>query len=84
MNVVLLKDVLKVAVKPEKVDNDEDGKMKREKISRVIARMMEENKEGLKMRKRIKQLSDAVAAALTQNDSSTKAFSTLTHKWKFF
>ncbi|XLR15792.1 hypothetical protein S83_043730 [Arachis hypogaea] len=84
MNVVFLKDVLKVVVKPEKVDNDEDGIVKRDEISRLIKRMMEENEEGLEMRKRVKQLSDAAAAALTQNDSSSKAFSTLTQKWKIF
>ncbi|XLR15453.1 hypothetical protein HN51_036426 [Arachis hypogaea] len=65
MNAVLLKDVLKVAVKPEKVDNDEDRIVKREEITRVIKRMMEENEEGLEMRKRIKQLSDAATTALT-------------------
>ncbi|KAL4336831.1 hypothetical protein AHAS_Ahas12G0049500 [Arachis hypogaea] len=83
MNAVLLKEVLKVALMPEKVvDNDEDGIVKREEIARVIKRMMEENEEGLEIRKRIKHLSDAAAAALTQNGSSTKAFSTLTKKWK--
>ncbi|XLR10005.1 hypothetical protein S83_037943 [Arachis hypogaea] len=83
MNAVLLKEVLKVALMPEKVvDNDEDGIVKREEIARVIKRMMEENEEGLEMRKRIKHLSDAAAAALTQNGSSTKAFSTLKQKWK--
>ncbi|RYQ96091.1 hypothetical protein Ahy_B08g091621 [Arachis hypogaea] len=54
-------------VKPEKVDNDEDGIVKRKEIARVIKRMMEENEKGLEMKKRIKQLSDAAAAALTQN-----------------
>ncbi|XP_057740941.1 hydroquinone glucosyltransferase-like [Arachis stenosperma] len=83
MNAVLLKEVLKVALMPEKVvDNDGDGIVKREEIARVIKRMMEENEEGLEIRKRIKHLSDAAAAALTQNGSSHKALSTLTKKWK--
>ncbi|KAL1329470.1 hypothetical protein AAHE18_12G042700 [Arachis hypogaea] len=47
-----------------------------------VARIMEENEEELEMRKRIKELSDAVAAALSENGSSTKALSSLALKWQ--
>ncbi|MED6223080.1 hypothetical protein PIB30_070514 [Stylosanthes scabra] len=81
MNAVLLKDVLKVALMPEKAE-DEDGIIKREGIARVVRRIMEENEEGLEIRKRIEELSDAAAAAISENGSSTEAFSSVAEKWK--
>ncbi|XP_057743503.1 hydroquinone glucosyltransferase-like [Arachis stenosperma] len=79
MNAVLLKDVLKVAVRPEA---NEDGIVKREEVARVVKGIMEENEEGLEMRKRIKELSDAAAAALSENGSSMKTLSSLALKWQ--
>ncbi|RYR74814.1 hypothetical protein Ahy_A02g009525 isoform A [Arachis hypogaea] len=79
MNAVLLKDVLKVAVRPEA---NEDGIVKREEVARVVKGIIEENEEGLEMRKRIKELSDAAAAALSENGSSMKALSSLALKWQ--
>ncbi|MED6171375.1 hypothetical protein PIB30_040150 [Stylosanthes scabra] len=83
MNAVLLKDVLKVALMPEKAE-DEDGIIKREGIANVIMRIMEENKEGLEIRKRIKEFSDAAAAAaISENGgSSAEAFLSVAEKFK--
>ncbi|MED6148365.1 hypothetical protein PIB30_052615 [Stylosanthes scabra] len=80
MNAVLLKDMLKVAVKPE--TNEDDGIVKREEVCRVVKRIMEESEQVLEMRKRIKELSDAAAATLTENGSSMKALSSLALKWQ--
>ncbi|MED6171373.1 hypothetical protein PIB30_040148 [Stylosanthes scabra] len=80
MNAVLLKDVLRVAVRAEA--NEDDGIVRREEVCRVVKRIMEESEQVLEMRKRIKELSDDAAAALTENGSSMKALSSLSLKWQ--
>ena len=77
MNAILLTDVLKVAVRPKA---DENGIIRREEIAKVTKRVVKGN-ESLEMRKRIKDLSDAAAIALSENGSSKKALSSLTQKW---
>ena len=76
MNVVMLTAVLKVAVRPKA---EENGIVTREEIVEVIKRIMEGD-EGLEMRKRIKELSDATAITLSENSSFKKAFSSLAKK----
>ncbi|XP_061347798.1 hydroquinone glucosyltransferase-like [Gastrolobium bilobum] len=77
MNAVLLTDVLKVAVRPKVVEN---GIVKREEIANVIKRVMEGH-ESLEMHKRIKELSDGAAAALSEHGSSYCTLSSLAQKW---
>ncbi|MQL05516.1 hypothetical protein EI015_25930, partial [Escherichia coli] len=74
MNALMLTEVLKVAVRP-KVD-DESGIIKREEIAEVIKRIMEGD-EGLDIRKRIKDLSDAAGVAVSEHGSSHRALSSL-------
>ncbi|XP_061370841.1 hydroquinone glucosyltransferase-like [Gastrolobium bilobum] len=78
MNAVLLTDVLKVAVRPKV---DESGIVKGEEIANVIKRVMEGH-ESLEMNKRIKELSDGAAAALSEHGSSNLALSSLAMKWQ--
>ncbi|CAJ2665050.1 unnamed protein product [Trifolium pratense] len=78
MNAKLLTDVLKVAVRP-KID-DENGIVKREEVAKVIKRIMEGD-ESFVIRKRIEELRDGAANALSENGSSRKALSDLALKW---
>ncbi|MCI39546.1 UDP-glycosyltransferase [Trifolium medium] len=78
MNAKLLTDVLKVAVRP-KVD-DETGIVKREEVVKAIKRIMEGD-ESFEIRKRIEELRDGAANALSENGSSRKALSDLALKW---
>ena len=78
MNAKLLTDALKVVVRPKAY---EKGIVTREEIARVIKRIMEGD-EGLEMCKRMKELSDAAAIALSKNSSSIKALSSLAQKWQ--
>ncbi|OIW17609.1 hypothetical protein TanjilG_28959 [Lupinus angustifolius] len=79
MNAVTLTQVLKVAIRV-KVD-DESGIVKRDEIAKVIKRIMEGN-EGLEISKRIKNLSYAASATLSQNGSSYNVLSDLALKWQ--
>ncbi|XP_045792194.1 hydroquinone glucosyltransferase-like [Trifolium pratense] len=78
MNAKLLTDVLKVAVRP-KID-DENGIVKREEVAKAIKRIMEGD-ESFVIRKRIEELRDGAANALSENGSSRKALSDLALKW---
>lgn len=79
MNANILTDVLKVAVRP-KVD-EESGIVKREEVAGAVKRIMEGD-ESLEMHKRMKELSDGAAAALSdEHGSSRKALSDLALKW---
>ncbi|MED6188393.1 hypothetical protein PIB30_085538 [Stylosanthes scabra] len=79
MNAILLTDELRVAVRPQ--GDKEDRMVKRDEIAEVVKRIMDHNdEEGLEMRKRIQDLSDAAAVALSENGSSTKALSSLAHE----
>ncbi|KAK7277107.1 hypothetical protein RIF29_18257 [Crotalaria pallida] len=78
MNAIVLTDVLKVAVMP-KVD-EETGIVKHEEIARVVKTIMEGD-EIVQIRKRINDLSDAAAVALSEHGSSTRALSSLAQKW---
>ncbi|KAK7277133.1 hypothetical protein RIF29_18283 [Crotalaria pallida] len=79
MNAVTLTQVLKLAVRP-KID-DESGIIKREEIAKVIKRIMEGD-EGLEIRTRIKELSDAAGVALSEHGSSHRALSSVFMKWQ--
>ncbi|MED6211120.1 hypothetical protein PIB30_070511 [Stylosanthes scabra] len=79
MNAILLTDELRVAVRPQ--GDEEDGIVKRDEIAKVVKRIMDHSEEGLEMRKRIQDLSDAAAVALSENGSSTKALSCLAHEF---
>ncbi|XP_027334997.1 hydroquinone glucosyltransferase-like [Abrus precatorius] len=74
MNAIILNDELKVALRPMV---DESGIVKREEIAKIIKRVME-GKEGLEMRKRMNEFSDAAAFALGEHGSSMRALSSLT------
>jgi hydroquinone glucosyltransferase len=78
MNAKLLTDVLKVAVRP-KVD-DVTGIIKREEVAKAIKRIMEGD-ESFEKRKRIEELSDGAAKALSESGSSRNALSDLALKW---
>ncbi|KAK7350429.1 hypothetical protein VNO77_09064 [Canavalia gladiata] len=73
MNAIILIDELKVAVRPIV---DESDIVKREEVANVVKRVME-GEEGLEMRKRMQELSDAAAAALSEHGSSMRALSGL-------
>ncbi|MCI64433.1 UDP-glycosyltransferase, partial [Trifolium medium] len=60
--------------------DDETGIIKREEVAKAIKRIME-GEESLEIRRRIKELSDGAANALSENGSSRKALSDLALKW---
>ncbi|KAI9078483.1 hypothetical protein K1719_039579 [Acacia pycnantha] len=80
MNAIILNDVLKVAVKPDKV-NKENGIVEREEIREVIKTLME-GEEGKEIFKRMKDLKEAAAKAMKEDGSSTLTLSQVAHIWK--
>ncbi|KAJ1439508.1 UDP-glycosyltransferase family, conserved site [Sesbania bispinosa] len=80
MNAKIITDALKVAVRPKA---DESGIVRREEIAKAIKRIMEGD-ESLEIHKRIKELSNGAAAALSEHGSSRKELSTLAMKWQNF
>ncbi|XP_057451050.1 hydroquinone glucosyltransferase-like [Lotus japonicus] len=78
MNAKIITDALKIGVRP-KVDG-ETGMVKREEIARGVKRIMEGD-ESLEICRRVKELSDGAAAALSEHGSSRNAISSLALKW---
>ncbi|XP_057451051.1 hydroquinone glucosyltransferase-like [Lotus japonicus] len=81
MNAKIITDALKIAVRPKA--DDETALVKREEIAKAIKRIMEGD-ESLEIHKRVKELSDGAAAALSEHGSSTNALSSLALKWHNF
>ncbi|KAL1367251.1 hypothetical protein HN51_021295 [Arachis hypogaea] len=81
MNATLFTDLLKVALRPEQGDADENGIVTRDQVVKVIKRIMESD-EGLEVRKRTRELSDAAFLAIKHNGSSYMALSSLAQKWR--
>ncbi|GAU34726.1 hypothetical protein TSUD_16990 [Trifolium subterraneum] len=83
MNAAILTDIFKVAVRP-KID-EEDWIIKGEEIARVIKIIMDQcsrDGEGLKLRRRIEDLSVGAGVAMSENGSSRIALSNLVLKWE--
>ncbi|XP_042513728.1 hydroquinone glucosyltransferase-like [Macadamia integrifolia] len=78
MNAVMLVEDMKVALLPKAT---EDGLVGREEIAAVVKCLME-GEEGKRKRKRMRELKDAAAKALSEDGSSTQSLMELTHKWK--
>ncbi|PKA54088.1 Hydroquinone glucosyltransferase [Apostasia shenzhenica] len=78
MNAVSLVEGVKVALRPAASD---DGMVDREEIARVVRELME-GEEGREIRRRVKGLKEAAAAALEEKGSSAEAIAELAKKWK--
>ncbi|XP_043723415.1 hydroquinone glucosyltransferase-like [Telopea speciosissima] len=78
MNALMLVQDMKVAFLPKE---GEDGIVRREEIAAVVKCLME-GEEGMRKRKRMRELKDAAAKALSEDGSSTQSLLELTHKWK--
>ncbi|XP_057451052.1 hydroquinone glucosyltransferase-like [Lotus japonicus] len=81
MNAKVITDALQIGVRPKA--DDEIGIVKREEIAKAIKRIMEGH-ESLEIYKRIKELSDGAASALSEHGSSRNALSSLALKWHNF
>ncbi|XP_059642938.1 hydroquinone glucosyltransferase-like [Cornus florida] len=77
MNAVLLTDYLKVALR---VRMNENGIVGREAIAKYVKGLIE-GEEGLVIRKRMRDLKDAAAMALSQDGSSTKSLAEVAQMW---
>ncbi|MED6199502.1 hypothetical protein PIB30_076502 [Stylosanthes scabra] len=82
MNAVLFTDVLRVALRAQQSDAENGGNIvvTREQVAEVVKRILESD-EGLEVRKRTRELSDAASLAVTQNGSSNMGLSSLAQKW---
>ncbi|CAJ1948878.1 unnamed protein product [Sphenostylis stenocarpa] len=78
MNAVVLREGLKVGVRPKVGEN---GLVERVEIAEVIKCLME-GEEGGKMHKRMEELKEAATNALKEDGSSTKTLSELVRKWE--
>ncbi|KAE8709427.1 UDP-glycosyltransferase 72B3 [Hibiscus syriacus] len=75
MNALMLREVIKVAVRPKP---DENGLVCRDEIAKAVKVLM----EGEDARNRMKDLKEAAAKVLSSNGSSTEALSEVANKWK--
>ncbi|GMI98993.1 UDP-GLUCOSE-DEPENDENT GLUCOSYLTRANSFERASE 72 B1 [Hibiscus trionum] len=78
MNAVMLTDDIKVALRPRRSEN---GLICRDEIAKAVKGLME-GEEGKGIRRRIKDLKEAAATALSENGCSTKALAEVATKWR--
>ncbi|XP_042488297.1 hydroquinone glucosyltransferase-like [Macadamia integrifolia] len=78
MNAVMLAEEINVALKPKVGEN---GLIVRDEIAAVVKCLME-GEEGKRVSKKMKELKDAAAKALTEDGSSTQSLSEVACKWK--
>ncbi|XP_020595172.1 hydroquinone glucosyltransferase-like [Phalaenopsis equestris] len=80
MNAVVLTGGVKVAMRPK---TREDGVVDREEVGRVVRELLV-GEEGKVIRRRVEELKEAAAMALSEEGSSSKALAEVANKWKSF